>query len=252
MMMVIQWFLWFIGYSFMGWVYETSICSISQKKFINRGFLKGPVCPVYGFGALVCILFLYQKTENVLILFFLGMLLTCTVEYITSVLLEKLFNSKWWDYSNRRFNLNGRICLLGAMVFGVLSVILIKVLHPLISELTAQVPERLQVALAGVLFFLIIWDLNTTLRHLMWLNQQLKDIQTTINKIFRRKIKCVEEVDMTDLLEESELNNVQNETLFSLNKIQNTRLFRAFPNFRSVKYREALEVLKSLILVKKK
>lgn len=177
-------------------------------------FLKGPVCPVYGFGALVCILFLYQKTENVLILFFLGMLLTCTVEYITSVLLEKLFNSKWWDYSNRRFNLNGRICLLGAMVFGVLSVILIKVLHPLISELTAQVPERLQVALAGVLFFLIIWDLNTTLRHLMWLNQQLKDIQTTINKIFRRKIKCVEEVDMTDLLEESGLNNVQNETLF--------------------------------------
>ena len=74
MMVVIQWFLWFIGYSFMGWVYETSICSISQKKFINRGFLKGPVCPVYGFGALVCILFLYQKTENVLILFFLGML----------------------------------------------------------------------------------------------------------------------------------------------------------------------------------
>ncbi len=88
MMVVLQWFLWFIVYSFMGWAYESAICSIEQKKFINRGFLKGPFCPVYGFGALACILLLYQSTENVVVLFVVGMFLTCAVEYITAVLLE--------------------------------------------------------------------------------------------------------------------------------------------------------------------
>lgn len=238
----------------MGWVYETSICSISQKKFINRGFLKGPFCPVYGFGALICILFLYQRTENVYILVFLGMFLTCTVEYITSILLEKLFDSKWWDYSNRRFNLNGRICLLGAMIFGVLSVLLIKMLHPHILVLTAQVSEWLQVALAGILICLIIWDLYTTVRHLVWLNYQLKDIQAAINEFFCRKIKRVGKVKdaVLDRFEERELYRERVKTLFSLNRIQNTRLFRAFPNFCSVKYREALGLLKTFVFVRKK
>lgn len=237
----------------MGWVYETSICSISQKKFVNRGFLKGPLCPVYGFGALACILILYQRTENVFVLFLLGMLLTCTVEYITSVLLEKFFASKWWDYSNRRFNLNGRICLLGAVVFGVLSVLLIKVLHPHLSVLTAQVPEWMQVVLAVILICLIIWDLYTTVRHLMWLNCQLKDVQAIKNEFFCRKIKHVGEIKRTilDRFGESELYNERFKTLFSLNRIQNMRLFLAFPNFRSIKYREALESLKSFLLAKK-
>ena len=149
MTIAFQWVLWFVAYSFMGWVYESIICSIAQKKFINRGFLNGPLCPVYGFGALVCILLLYQRIEDPVALFFMGMLLTCAVEYVTAVLLEKLFQAKWWDYSNRRFNLNGRVCLLGALVFGILSVLLVKIIHPQVAALTAQVPEWLQIVLCG-------------------------------------------------------------------------------------------------------
>ena len=130
-----------------------------------------------------------QGTENVVVLFFTGMLLTCAVEYITAVLLEKLFDVKWWDYSDRRFNLNGRVCLLGAVVFGVLSVLLIKVFHPHISALTAQAPEWLQIVLAGILFCLILWDLYATVRHLLRLNSRLKDIQAAINEFFSKNIK---------------------------------------------------------------
>ena len=253
MMVVLQWFLWFIVYSFMGWAYESAICSIEQKKFINRGFLKGPFCPVYGFGALACILLLYQSTENVVVLFVVGMFLTCAVEYITAVLLEKLFDSKWWDYSNRRFNLNGRVCLLGAVVFGVLSVLLIKVFHPHISALTAQAPEWLQIVLAGILFCLILWDLYATVRHLLRLNSRLKDIQAAINEFFSKNIKRAGEVKdaILDRFEESEFYNERIKTLFSLNRIQNMRLFRAFPSIRSLKYREALELLKKFVLGEK-
>jgi len=80
-----KYFLWFITYSVLGWIYESGICSVSQRRFVNRGFLNGPLCPVYGFGAIVSILALDQKTDNILVLFVAGMILTCSVEYITSL-----------------------------------------------------------------------------------------------------------------------------------------------------------------------
>ncbi|MEA4969324.1 MAG: putative ABC transporter permease [Candidatus Pelethousia sp.] len=253
MIVVFQWFLWFMAYSFMGWVYESAICSVTQKRFINRGFLKGPICPVYGFGALACIFLLYQRTENVVVLFLAGMFLTCAVEYITAVLLEKLFDAKWWDYSNRRFNLNGRICLLGAVVFGILSVILIKIFHPKVVVLTAQAPEWLQIVLAGILFSLILWDLYTTVRHLLRLNSRLKDIQVAINEFLSKNVKRAGEVKdaILDRFEESEFYNERIKNLFSLNRIQNMRIFHAFPNLRSLKYHEALQKLKKFVLGEK-
>ena len=253
MMAILQWFLWFIVYSFMGWAYESAICSVEQKRFINRGFLKGPLCPVYGFGALTCILLLYRRTENIVALFLMGMFLTCVVEYITAVLLEKLFDSKWWDYSNRRFNLNGRICLLGAMVFGVLSVLLIKVFHPHISALAAQAPGWLQTVLAGILFCLILWDLYTTVRHLLQMNSRLEDIQAAINEFLSKNVKRAGEVKdaILDRFEESEFYNKRIKTLFSSDQIQNMRIFLAFPNIHSLKYHEALEKLKKFVLGEK-
>lgn len=253
MMVVLQWFLWFIVYSFMGWAYESAICSIEQKKFINRGFLKGPLCPVYGFGALVCILLLYQKTENVVVLFLVGMFLTCTVEYITAILLEKLFDSKWWDYSNRRFNLNGRICLLGAVVFGILSVLLIKVFHTHILALTAQASKWLQIILVGVLFFLTLWDLYITVCHLLRLNSRLKNIQATINEFLSKNVKCTGEIKDAILyrFEESEFYNEQIRTLFSLNRTQNIRIFQAFSSIRFLKCHEVLQKFKKFLLGEK-
>ena len=91
--------------------YESTLCSITQRKPVNRGFLNGPICPVYGFGALIIVFTLENVKGNLLALFLASAVLTCTLEYITSYLLEKLFKTQWWDYSKRRFNLNGRICL---------------------------------------------------------------------------------------------------------------------------------------------
>ena len=105
---LITYFLYFIIYSFLGWLYESILCSITGKKLVNRGFLNGPVCPVYGFGALLIVLVFYGKETSLLPLFLSSMVLTSVVEYFTAVLLEKLFHARWWDYSGRPFNIHGR------------------------------------------------------------------------------------------------------------------------------------------------
>ena len=103
----------FVIYSFLGWFYESFICSkIFQKKFINRGFLLGPYCPIYGTGAVLCnIVFSTPQDSNVFVIFISCAVGACIIEYITSYIMEKLFNTRWWDYSKLPFNLNGRICL---------------------------------------------------------------------------------------------------------------------------------------------
>jgi len=175
------------------------------------------------------------------------------VEYVTAVLLEKLFQAKWWDYSNRRFNLNGRVCLLGALVFGILSVLLVKIIHPQVAALTAQVPEWLQIVLSVALLILISLDLYATVRHLLQLNSWLRDIQTAINDFLSKNVKRAGEVKdaILDRFEESEFYNERIKTLFNLNRIQNMRIFRAFPDLRSLKYNEAFQKLKKIVLGEK-
>lgn len=137
---MMQIFLWFVFYSFVGWVYETLLALAVHKKFIWKNFLQGPFCPVYGLGALAVVLLLSPFKNRLIPLFLLGALVTCTVEYITAWFLETFFQHKEWDYSRRKWNLHGRVCALGALVFGGFSVLLVKYLHPVVSDWTNRLP----------------------------------------------------------------------------------------------------------------
>ena len=148
---IITYLLWFILYSFIGWLYETIICSIGQRHFVNRGFLNGPYCPIYGTGALLMILILGHLT-NPVALFLLGAIVACVLEYLTSYGMEKLFHARWWDYSKRLLNINGRVCLLGAVVFGLFSVLLILMIHPVICGWVDAVPILYRRVLTVVIF----------------------------------------------------------------------------------------------------
>lgn len=134
-------FLYFIFFSFVGWSWESFQYTIENKKFINRGFLKGPYCPIYGWGGLIIIAFLHN-IDNVFALFFCGSLLCTALEYMTSLILEKIFNKRWWDYSSYRFNLHGRICLICSTTFGVLSVLLVKLVQPFMDRMIVYFPEN--------------------------------------------------------------------------------------------------------------
>ena len=116
-------YTYFIVYAFLGWVCEDIYCGIGKRKFINRGFLYGPYCPIYGFGALLVIYPLLMVSKHPIVVFIFGMVLTSILEYITSFVMEKLFATRWWDYSTYPFNINGRICLQNSLLFGLMALV---------------------------------------------------------------------------------------------------------------------------------
>lgn len=124
---------YFFIYSFMGWLMETIYVSIRQKRFVNRGFINGPVCSIYGYGAMTVYILLMPYKNNIPVLFVLGIIIPSVIEYFTGLLLEILFNSTWWDYSNAKFNIKGRVCLFNSIIWGFLTILLFYVLQPTVE-----------------------------------------------------------------------------------------------------------------------
>ncbi len=248
-MMIVAWFSWFVIYSLVGWIYETVLFSIRERKFVNRGFLNGPICPVYGFGALVVLLALEGRIDNVFVLFVSAIILTGTLEYLTSVLLEKLFHAKWWDYSSRRFNLNGRVSLAAVAIFGVMAVLVIKYVHPFVRGMTSRLPPDVLFAAAAVVLAALAADTFFTVRHILVLNGRLHEIQSAINAFLEEQIKRAEELrdSLLESFEQSAFNTERIALLCRLSSFQNTRLVRAFPKMRSVKYEDAMKKLKKTL-----
>lgn len=176
-------FLYFMIYSILGWCCETVYCSVIQKHFVNRGFLYGPLCPVYGCGALLVIFLLRDVRNSIVPLFLSGMVVTTVLEYLTSVVLEKLFHMKWWDYSQFRFNINGRVCLLNSCEFGALSVFVMMVLHPIVAELLGWLTDRGRILIAVVLLVLVITDTVVTVFGLLKMKGKLDEMYERLDEI---------------------------------------------------------------------
>lgn len=125
-------FNWFIIYSYIGWVYETIYCSIDLGRYVDRGFLYGPLCPIYGLCIVGAILLFDGRFKKNITLFLSCAILASAIEYFTSLWMELVFGRRWWNYSNRILNINGRVCLGAAMVFGISGVLIIRYLHPML------------------------------------------------------------------------------------------------------------------------
>lgn len=131
---------WFFIYSFFGWLWETCFVSLKNGKYVNRGFINGPFCTIYGFGALAVYLILKPVSDSILCLFFGGIVVATVLEYVTAVLMESIFHTSWWDYSDNKFNFQGRICLGASLGWGVFTLLLFKVLHPAVEKLVSFYP----------------------------------------------------------------------------------------------------------------
>lgn len=243
--------LWFFLYSIIGWCWETLICSIRQRKFINRGFLNGPYCPIYGYGAILNILVL-GAVENPVLLFFAGALLSCSLEYLTSWGMEKLFHARWWDYSKRKFNINGRVCLLGAVVFGAFAVLLIKILHPFFYSFMAGIPYPVKHYIVVILIALYLADNIYTFTSLSKFNERLKELSSELAELRDSTIEAANRYTETFInsISESEtferVNNVYEKFSRKINA-QGHRTLRAFPEFKSMRYEKIVQDLKKFI-----
>lgn len=148
----------FFIFSFLGWVMEVTLTLITDKKFVNRGFLLGPCCPIYGCGCLLLNLLLQNYVNNIIVLFILTMFTCSLLEYITSFLMEKIFKLRWWDYSQMRFNINGRICLETIIPFGLLGCFVTYVSNPIIFKYLEMLSELSLKIISGICFTIFLAD----------------------------------------------------------------------------------------------
>lgn len=161
-----QLFLYFILYSFLGWVMETCYCSIVERRLVARGFLYGPICPIYGGGVTLMILFFTPLKDHLVLFYVVAVVVMTSWEYFVGWVLEATTHVKYWDYSQFRFNLKGRVCLWVALVWGVLSYIVIFLIHPPIQALCESLPVWLEFMLCGAFLALLAVDATLTIRQL--------------------------------------------------------------------------------------
>ena len=160
-------FMMFAAISVAGWLMEVACKYIEYKRFINRGFLIGPYCPVYGVGAVLVTLMLEDCADSPLVVFFLAMLVCGALEYLTGWAMEKIFHARWWDYSQRRFNLNGRVCLDTLLPFGILSMVIVYLIKPALFGLFGKMSvPALHITSAAVLAIMLA-DIVISIRTLL-------------------------------------------------------------------------------------
>ena len=186
MYIVCYWFIMFIIYSFIGWIIDICDIYFKYKKMVNRGFMIGPYCPIYGVGVLLIFFLLKNYTNNALVLFVLATVLCMTLEYLTSYVMEKWFNARWWDYSDRKFNLNGRICLETTIPFGLGAMIVMYVVNPFLTNLLNKIPHNITIIIGTILMiiFLVDWIVSfsviSKINDIDW--SKFKDDTEEVNK----------------------------------------------------------------------
>lgn len=280
-------FLWlFFIYSLLGWCGEVAYVALKEGHFVNRGFLNGPLCPIYGAGALCIHVLLFPHKDNKLILFLGSMLLASLIELIAGFLLDKIFHHRWWDYSNIPFNLGGYICPLFSLLWGSATMIVVDTVHPLVLKFIAFLPETLGLILLSILLLYFIIDLVATVRSVLNLNKRLRRIDElgilihegsdTLGKDIskgvldfadykksleeKRKAKrdsYLEEINLRLEKQHADLSRVIEEWQSTREKLLKElptgqhRLLKAFPKLKSRNHTSALEKIKEALAERK-
>lgn len=239
---IFELFIWFIIYSFLGWLWEEIICSIQARKLVSRGFMSGPYCPIYGTGALLYLILMHFTTRPVE-LFFLGGILACTLEYITSYLMEKLFKARWWDYSKKLLNINGRVCLIGFIAFGTFAVAF-PYIHAFVGSVTAKIPGFIVVIAALTLACAMLGDLITTIFSVLKLNKALANYEKALEK--HKLVQLIRHSKKSFELQIGEMRKNRQKVL----SYHQRRLIKAFPNLQS-RYENAYKDFKKTLEKKK-
>lgn len=195
-----QWMLFFFFYSFVGWVWESCYVSVRKRCWVNRGFLHGPILPIYGSGAVVILAATIDFREEPWLIFFFGMAAATALEYVTGAVMERLFHVRYWDYSNQKFNLNGYICASSSLCWGVFSVLLIRVVHVPVERVVLDIPAIAAEGLALALTAAASVDLTQSFNEAMDLKRilvQLEESREQIRKI-QEKLKVSSEEKLED------------------------------------------------------
>lgn len=195
----------FIIYAFIGWCTEVSYAALDRGIFVNRGFLNGPYCPIYGCGVVIVVAVLTPLKDNLLILFIGSFLLASILEYITGYLLEKVFHNQWWDYSDKPFNIHGYVCLKFSIYWGLACTFIMDVLHPIIYKGITLMPHIVGMILICIIMTVFFVDCGITVATILKFNKRLKIMDEMAERIHKLSDEIGENIyeNVTDIVEKS-------------------------------------------------
>lgn len=221
--------IYFFIYCFVGWVCEEIYCALLDKKFTNRGFLRGPYLPIYGSGAIAIIYFIYPYFPNPIAFFMLSSIVCSIIEYIGSLILEKTFHIRLWDYSKNFANIHGRICLLNSILFGILGFFVVYFIHPFLVLKIDLLSKNSINYISKIIEFIITFDFATSLMRMRSFSIAMEDIRLKSEEL-QHKVLSLSANSPKSLIEakdkfERELNKQK-----ALLAVKSSKIFSAFPN----------------------
>ena len=210
--MFYTYFLLYFIYSIIGWFLEVGLAFYEHKKFVNRGFLIGPYCPIYGVGCLLLTILLSKYINEPGVIFAFSIFICATLEYLTSYLMEKIFKLRWWDYSNMKFNINGRICLETLIPFGIIGVLVVKYISPFLINTVNSINFNVLIIINIIILSILITDILISFNVVF----NLKNVTRNLNK------------DSTEDIKKAIYKFIHN-NIFMYN-----RIVKAFPNMKKI------------------
>ena len=260
--------LWiFIIYAFFGWCSEVAFAAVNKGKFVNRGFLNGPVCPIYGVGMLIVVLCLWSLRDRPLLLFLGSAVLTTALEFVTGFVLERFFHDKWWDYSDMPFNIKGYVCLKFTILWGLAASFIIGAVHRFVYMLIVRTPFVLGVILLAVFSAAFISDFIVTLTALVKLPKKLKAMAEAERALRAVSDKIGENISDTTIAAKEKGTALAEENKPRLDELKaeyekkkkelsamldrnfvHRRIFKAFPNLKNGRYKAVFDRMNELKL----
>lgn len=261
----------FFTYGFLGWCTEVAFAAVKEKKFVNRGFLNGPICPIYGMGVTAVVFFLAPVKENIIILYVASVLLVTVLEGFTGWLMEKIFHARWWDYTDMPLNIGGYVCLLFSLIWGVACVLIVDVIHPMFEKIFAMCPRFVGMIVLVFSLIAMFADVYVTAASILKMNRRLAamgDIAEELHRIsdeigeniYTNVMEALERRDELKLKSKEFTDEVQErqdeiqerirqlrdryQEISDVFQKKHKRLLKAFPRMDTKDYREILEKMK--------
>lgn len=242
-----QMFYYFVIYATIGWFIEVIYMTLETGRFENRGFLNGPLCPIYGFGMVFILMALTPIKDNAILLYVGSVILCTSWEFLIGYFLEKVFHNTWWDYSHERFNLKGYICLKISLLWGVGCLIIMRIVHPAIAKLVELIPVKVGVPVGFVMLGLIFFDLGVSLAVVIKLNNRLKKLDD-----IQKKLRVASDAIGENLSDEVLELKTKYEKLAEYRDEMQERLIRAFPKMHSHRYNVSLSKIRDKLRLREK
>lgn len=181
--------LLFFSYSFIGWIIEVCVGIIERQKIINRGFLIGPIVPIYGFGCIAIMLTMHSYMKDPIVVFLISIIICSVLEYFTSYIMEKIFKNRWWDYSNKKFNINGRVCLECAIPFGFGALIMLYGVNPILYNLYSKINTEVLVIITSFILLIFISDFILSCNIIITLKNISNSILCDSTELITKKVR---------------------------------------------------------------